>query len=87
MRPGTLARRGEAAQPLSDGQVVVTLVSPAVERDGRRLLEDIQGATRGAALERLTGGCEQLHGCRLLDAQHRLTNRSFGQTEGKGGDW
>ena len=57
---------------------MVTLVSQAVELDGAALLEDIKSATRGAALERLTGGCEQLHDCRLLDAMYRLTNKTFG---------
>ena len=55
------------------GDVEVTLISPAYASE-QNVLADIAGATRGSILERMTGGCEQLANCVVLDSNYGRTD-------------
>eukprot|EP01046_Picozoa_sp_COSAG06_P000498 COSAG06_NODE_14_length_35011_cov_20.984132_1_plen_3931_part_10 len=50
----------------TEADVVVTLIDPAVV-DTDHLQLAIEAATRGSVLERLSGGCEELGNCKVLD--------------------
>jgi hypothetical protein len=49
--------------------VEVTLIDPAYASE-QNIVADIAAATRGSILERITGGCEQLANCVVLDENY-----------------